>query len=309
LRKIRIIGVLKEHELGAKTADLCHKRGTLYGWKSKFGGLNLSEAKQLKRENARPKKLLSMLDNAALRDSLVKQEAVAHFRQAHKMSERRTCLVIGCVRMTVRYRSRRADDVALRERLRTLAGSVGALAITGSTLLLRRGGFIVNHKRLFRIYREERLMVRKRGGRKRALQTRAPIPVPLQPNERFGGHSILSPISWLAVGAFRVLAIVYDCNRECLAAVADTSLSGTRVACELDRVSQQAGGDRRRQRDRANQQRHSRLGRSNPSRLALHCAWQADAKRLRRKLQRPLRDKFPCSHLACRPVCAGRPGA
>ena len=51
----------------------------------------------------------------------VKREAVAHLRQVHEMSERRACRVIGCVRMTIRYRSRRIDDAALRERLRALA--------------------------------------------------------------------------------------------------------------------------------------------------------------------------------------------
>ena len=75
----QIIGVLREHELGAKTADLCRKHGiseaTFYNWKSKFGGLDVSEAKRLKQlegENARLKKLLadSMLDNAALKDLL-----------------------------------------------------------------------------------------------------------------------------------------------------------------------------------------------------------------------------------------------
>jgi putative transposase len=78
----QIIGVLREHELGAKTADLCHKHGiseaTFYNWKSKFGGLNVSEARRLKQlegENARLKKLLadSMLDNAALKDLLSKK--------------------------------------------------------------------------------------------------------------------------------------------------------------------------------------------------------------------------------------------
>ena len=78
----QIIGVLREHELGAKTADLCRKHGiseaTFYNWKSKFGGLDVSEAKRLKQlegENARLKKLLadSMLDNAALKDLLAKK--------------------------------------------------------------------------------------------------------------------------------------------------------------------------------------------------------------------------------------------
>jgi putative transposase len=78
----QIIGVLKEHELGAKTADLCRKRGiseaTFYNWKSKFGGMDVSEAKRLKQlesENGKLKRLLAdaMLDNAALKDLLAKK--------------------------------------------------------------------------------------------------------------------------------------------------------------------------------------------------------------------------------------------
>lgn len=78
----QIIGVLKEHELGAKTADLCRKHGmseaTFYNWKSKYGGLDVSEARRLKQlsdENAKLKKLLAdaMLDNAALKDLLSKK--------------------------------------------------------------------------------------------------------------------------------------------------------------------------------------------------------------------------------------------
>jgi putative transposase len=78
----QIIKVLKEHELGAKTADLCRKHGiseaTFYNWKSKFGGMDVSEARRLKAledENRKLKKLLaeSMLDNAALKDLLSKK--------------------------------------------------------------------------------------------------------------------------------------------------------------------------------------------------------------------------------------------
>ena len=75
-------------------------------------------------------------------------------------------------------------------------------------------------------------MVRKRGGRKRAVGTRAPIPVPLQPNDRWSLDFVSDQ---LACGrSFRILAVFDDCTRECLAAVADTSLSGQRVARELD---------------------------------------------------------------------------
>jgi putative transposase len=81
-REEQIIGILKEHDLGAKTADLCRKHGiseaTFYNWKSKFGGMDVSEAKRLKQlqdENGKLKKLLAdaMLDNAALKDLLSKK--------------------------------------------------------------------------------------------------------------------------------------------------------------------------------------------------------------------------------------------
>ena len=78
----QIIGVLKEHEVGAKTADLCRKHGiseaTFYNWKAKYGGLDVSEARRLRQlqdENSKLKKLLAdaMLDNAALKDLLSKK--------------------------------------------------------------------------------------------------------------------------------------------------------------------------------------------------------------------------------------------
>jgi putative transposase len=162
----------------------------------------------------------------------VKREAVAHLKGAHGMSERRACKVIGCDRMTVRYRSRRPDDRVLRERLRTLARERRRFGYRRLLIFLRREGFGVNHKRLFRIYREERLMVRKRSGRKRALGMRAPMPVPLAPNDRWSLDFISD--QFICGRRFRILAVFDDCTRECLAAIADTSLSGLRVARELD---------------------------------------------------------------------------
>ena len=78
----QIVGILKEHELGAKTSELCRKHGisdaTFYNWKAKYGGLDVSEAKRLKQltdENAKLKRLLAeaMLDNTALKDLLSKK--------------------------------------------------------------------------------------------------------------------------------------------------------------------------------------------------------------------------------------------
>jgi putative transposase len=106
-------------------------------------------------------------------------------------------------------------------------------------LLLKREGVEVNHKKLFRIYRDERLTVRKRGGRKRALGTRAPMTVPLAKNERWSLDFVSDALG--CGRRFRILCVVDDFTRECLALLADTSLSGARVARELDALVKTRG--------------------------------------------------------------------
>lgn len=168
-----------------------------------------------------------------------KREAVVHLRTAFEVSERRACRIVGCARMSVRYRARRPSDAELRERLRTLANQRRRFGYRRLHVLLRREGRIVNHKRLFRLYREERLAVRRRGGRKRALGTRAPLVVPRAPNERWSLDFVSD--QFRDGRRLRILAVVDDCTRECLALVADTSISGTRVARELDRLLGERG--------------------------------------------------------------------
>jgi putative transposase len=145
----------------------------------------------------------------------VKREAVAHLRSAHEMSERRACRLIGCDRMMVRYRSRRPDDPYLRERLLALAKARRRFGYRRLLIFLRREGFIVNHKRLFRMYREERLMVRKRAGRKRALGPRTPMPGAALPNDRWSLDFVSDQFD--SGRRFRILAIGDDCTRECFA--------------------------------------------------------------------------------------------
>jgi putative transposase len=142
--------------------------------------------------------------------------------------------MIGICRMTMRYRSKRPDDGRLRDRMKALAHERRRLGYRRLAILLRREGYVVNHKRLFRLYREERLMVRQRGGRKRALGTRMPMMLPDGPNVRWSLDFVHDQLG--DGRRFRILAVVDDCTRECLALVADTSISGLRVARELDRL-------------------------------------------------------------------------
>jgi putative transposase len=159
-------------------------------------------------------------------------EAVVHLRVAYEVSERRACSTLGTDRTSMRYRSRRPDEAAVRVRLRELASIRRRFGYRRLHILLTREGIIMNHKKLRRLYREERLQVRRRGGRKRALGTRMPMTIPQASNRRWS-LDFLSDA--LADGRrFRILAIVDDFTRECLALVADTSLPGLRVVRELD---------------------------------------------------------------------------
>lgn len=114
-----------------------------------------------------------------------RREAVAHARAHHGLSERRACAVVGVSRRVVRYRSTRPDDTGLRQRLRELAGERRRFGYRRLGYLLAREGMRPNHKKLLRLYREEGLRVRRRGGRKRALGMRAPIALPDGPNQRW----------------------------------------------------------------------------------------------------------------------------
>jgi putative transposase len=162
---------------------------------------------------------------------VAKRQAVAHLVANHEMSERRACRVIGCCRMTMRYEAVRQDDPVLRERLKELAKVRRRFGYRRLHVFLRREGHEVNHKRLFRICREEQLHVRRRGGRKRAMGTRAPMVLPLMPNQRWSLDFVSDQLT--DGRRFRILTVVDHCTRECLALVADTLLSGSRVAREL----------------------------------------------------------------------------
>ena len=154
-------------------------------------------------------------------------------------SQARACALVGLAAKTYRYASKRESDEAIRKRLRELAYERRRFGYRRLHLLLGREGMKLNRKKLYRLYKEERLTVRKRGGRKRALGTRAPMTVPQGINQRwsldFASDALIDS------RRFRILAVIDNFSRECLALVADNSLSGIRVARELDRLAELRG--------------------------------------------------------------------
>ena len=126
------------------------------------------------------------------------------------------------------------DCPEVRARMRAIAAERRRFGYRRIGLMLEREGVVMNHKKLRRLYREEGLTVRRRRGRKRATGTREPMPVPAAPGERWS-LDFLSDV-FGSGRRFRILAAIDDHTRECLALVADTSISGARVGRELDAV-------------------------------------------------------------------------
>jgi putative transposase len=171
-----------------------------------------------------------------------KREAVAHLRGVLEMSERRACSLVAADRKMIRYRSRRPPETELRARLHALANQRRRFGYRRLYILLRDEGEPSGINRIYRLYREEGLAVRKRRSRRKAIGTRAPILVEARPNARWSLDFVHDQ---LAGGRrFRILNIVDDVTRECLAAIPDTSISGKRVARELTTLIERRGKPR-----------------------------------------------------------------
>ena len=159
------------------------------------------------------------------------RQGVAHLRTVFEISERRACAIIEADRKMVRYRSCRPPETELRERLRCLAIERRRFGYRRLVVLLRREGEPSGKNRIYRLYREEGLSVRKRRSHRRAGGTRAPILIEAKVNARWSLDFVHDQFA--GGRRFRILNVVDDVTRECLAAIPDTSISGQRVAREL----------------------------------------------------------------------------
>ncbi|MEO6846763.1 MAG: IS3 family transposase [Chthoniobacterales bacterium] len=253
----QIIGVLKQQEAGMPVKELIRQVGiteqTFYRWKSKFGGMEVSDAKKLRaleEENRRLKTMVAdlMLDNNILKDvnskKLVKPAAkrklVEHARQGYPISERRACRLFGLGPSTRYYKPhRKRDDGPLRSALNKYATDNQGWGYRGLMDWLSRDGFKDNHKRVYRIYTEEGLQLGKRKRRVKARYRGSKLEEPTGLNELWTMDFVSDQLSDGRV--FRMLVVMDVYSRECLALEADTSIGGQRVARVLDRIKEQRG--------------------------------------------------------------------
>jgi putative transposase len=168
-----------------------------------------------------------------------RRQAVSYTRESWTVSERRACGLVGISRSNARYAARRSGDEELRERLRQLAGERRRFGYRRLHVMLVRKGEVVNHKRVYRLYREEGLSVRKRKRKRVSRQERLPLEAPTGPNQLWSLDFVQDRLSWGR--KFRMLAVVDTYTRESLAIEVDTSLSGVRVARVLERVVTERG--------------------------------------------------------------------
>ena len=169
-----------------------------------------------------------------------RREAARAIRDRFSFSERKVCELVGLCRSTMRYRPREgATNGWLRVRLRELAASKPRYGYRRLYVLVRREGRKINHKRVYRVYTDLGLAVRRKRRKRVAQANRRPRLVPRWANEQWS-MDFMSDV--LADGRrLRTLNIVDDATRECLAIEVDTSISGRRVARVLDEVGHQRG--------------------------------------------------------------------
>ena len=160
-------------------------------------------------------------------------------RVGYKVSERRACLVIGIRRSSYRYASIAKDQSALKMRIRDIAAARVRYGYRRVHVLLRREGWHVNHKRVYRLYRLEGLSLRLKTRKKRVSGVRAVQPAPTAPNQRWSMDFMSD--SLYDGRRFRVLTLVDNMSRESPVIAVERSFSGERVAGILDQVAQRIG--------------------------------------------------------------------
>jgi len=161
-------------------------------------------------------------------------------QDAYQVSQRRACRITGVALSTIRYRSRRPTQEPLRRRIREIAAVRISYGYRRLHVLLRREGWPINHKRVYRLYVEEGLALRqKKPKRRRSAVPRQGRPISYRPHERWAMDFMHDR---LADGrSIRVLTVIDVFTRECLALMADRSFRGEDVAEVLTRLQEQHG--------------------------------------------------------------------
>ncbi|WP_153634953.1 IS3 family transposase [Marinobacter salsuginis] len=253
----QIAFALKQAELGTPVPEVCRKMGisdaTFYTWRKKYGGLGPSELKRLKQleeENQRLKKLVAdlSLDKAMLQDVVGKKalrpprkrQLVADLQKRYRVSERQACAVLQFSRASCRYQSVARDSSALSMRIREITLTRLHYGYRRVHVQLQREGWRDNHKRVYRLYRDQGLSLRlKRPKRNKAAKNRQPLQRATHPNHIWGMDFVSDAL--FDGRRLRLLTIIDLFTRECLGIVVGQSLKGHDVQEALTAIARFRG--------------------------------------------------------------------
>jgi putative transposase len=201
------------------------------------------------------------------------------------LSERRAAKLVGVSRAVLRYKGRLRDDSKLRRAIQRIAQAKRAYGYRMVWRKLRQQGLQVNHKCVYRIYREEKLALRRKRRRKTPEHLRVVIPTPEAPNICWSMDFVSDAL--IDGRAIRILTVIDDATRESVGLVAGHSFTGLRLAETLDRLAMQRGTYPQYLRcDNGPEMRSAAVGTNQPGENGIHRAWQTIQERLLRVLQR-----------------------
>ncbi|MFC3534082.1 IS3 family transposase [Vogesella facilis] len=251
----QIIGFLREAEACMPVAELCRKHAfseaSYYLWRSKFGGMNVSEAKRLKEletENARLKKLLAetMLENEIAKGGSAKKVVSAPSRRelvrhlvGKGLSERRSLRLAGMSPSSFRYQPATNRNAALKAKIIALAQRHRRYGVGMIYLKLRQKGMQVNHKRVDRLYAEAGLQIRRRKRKKVPVADGHPLTRPLAANQVWSMDFVFDRTAEGRV--IKSLTVVDDATHEAVAIVPERAMSGLHLTRILDQLAQTRG--------------------------------------------------------------------
>lgn len=168
-----------------------------------------------------------------------KREAVQVMTSCHHLSERHSCYLVGLERNTCRYRSKVERDLSLEKKIQSIAFERRRFGYRRIHGMLKLSGMKINHKKVWRIYRELGLKIKKRSGRKKAIGTRMKREKAMRINQRWSLDFVSDA---LANGQrIRLLTVIDEFTREALGVIVDSSMGGQRVTKELDRIIKERG--------------------------------------------------------------------
>ncbi|WP_108912954.1 IS3 family transposase [Deinococcus ficus] len=258
----QIAFALKQAETGVSVGEICRKMGiaesTFYHWKKKFSGLGVSELRrlrQLEEENRKLGQLVAdlSLDKVMLQD-VIKFKAlkpaqrhglVTHLQDGYRVSERRACRVLRASRSTLRYVPHRAqNEPVIVQRMTEIAQTRIRYGYRRIHILMQREGWQINHKRLYRLYRQAGLNLRmKRPRRRVSAAHRAARTDPVRVNQIWSMDFVSDAL--FNGRRFRALTLLDVYSRECLAIHVDVSIRAERVVEIMRSVTSARGSPER----------------------------------------------------------------